>query len=331
MILYMIANALLITFAALFLSLLFNGIERKIVARMQSRIGPPLLQPFIDIKKLFMKENIVPDTAVGWLFNLMPAVALCSSLLLFLYVPFGGAPALLGAYGDIILVLYLLAIPPLALAIGAFASGSSFAGIGAQRELVLLISYEFVLSVIVFSFAWLFSVCCPQANAFSLATASENVAWRAVGLIGVVGIALLLISALAVMPAKAGKIPADLAEAKTEIADGALVEYSGTNLALLYITQASRTLGFATLIVALFFPWNLSAILAIPDWLAWIFDFMFFVLKAFLVMFFSVFFISAVASRFKVDQAARFYIVRIFSIALLGLLLIALDLSLRGI
>jgi len=324
---YTIANALIIIFAALFISLLFHGIERKIVARMQARIGPPLLQPFIDIKKLFMKENIVPDSAVKWLFNLMPIVALSSAIVLFLYIPFG-MPAILNEHGDLILVLYLLSIPPLALAIGAFASGSSFAAVGAQRELVLLISYEFVLSVVIFSFAWLLSVCTQNTNVFSLNAPALNPPWSLVGPIGFIGIALLLISTLAVMPGKAGKIPADIAEAKTEIAEGVLVEYSGFNLALLYMTQAVRTFGFAALIVALFFPWNASIFIDIPK--DTVLEPIFFILKAGLVMFFSAFFISAAVARFKVDQAARFYISTVFSIALLGLLLILLDLTLRG-
>ena len=74
-------EALIIILLALFIALLFNGIERKLIARMQARIGPPITQPFIDVKKLFIKENIVPDNAIPWIFNAMPLIALASSLL----------------------------------------------------------------------------------------------------------------------------------------------------------------------------------------------------------------------------------------------------------
>ena len=52
--------------------LLYKGIDRKLVARLQSRIGPPIRQPFYDVWKLRTKENIVPKNAVAWLFNLAP-------------------------------------------------------------------------------------------------------------------------------------------------------------------------------------------------------------------------------------------------------------------
>jgi formate hydrogenlyase subunit 4 len=323
--LYLAASSILLICVALFIALIFNGIERKLVARMQARIGPPIIQPFIDIKKLFMKENIVPDSAVKWLFNSMPAVALASSLIVLLYIPFAGFPALLQNYGDLILVLYVLLIPSLALAIGAFASGSSFASIGAQREIVLMMSYEFVLSVVAISLAWLFSLCCPQANAFAFSTIASRPPWLVVSSAGFLGLIFLFISSLAVMPAKAGKLPADIAEAKTEIAEGALVEYSGRNLALFYMAQAARVLAFASLIVALFLPWNLSSLITIPEQLSMLADFVFFLVKVFAVMFLSSIFVSATTARLKVDQAAKFYIVVVFLLSLLGLLLIGID------
>lgn len=326
--LYSATWALIVIFLGLFIALLFNGIERKLIARMQARIGPPIIQPFIDVKKLLMKENIVPDNAIPWLFNAMPLIALASALLVLLYIPFGGMPALLQNYGDLILVVYVMLIPSLALAIGAFASGSPYASVGAQREIVLMISYEFVLSVIVIAVAWLFSLTFPQASAFSFATISEHAIWSLAGPLGIAGIFLLFISSLAVMPAKAGKLPIDIAEAKTEIADGVLVEYSGRNLALLYMAQAARMLAFASLIVAIFLPWNLSGIFPLYGLQALIGDFVFFLLKVFVVMFIGGIFVSAASARLKIDQAAKCYIAFIFLVSLIGLTLIGMDLVL---
>ncbi|MCD6246948.1 MAG: NADH-quinone oxidoreductase subunit H [Candidatus Diapherotrites archaeon] len=321
-------EALIIILLALFIALLFNGIERKLIARMQARIGPPITQPFIDVKKLFIKENIVPDNAIPWIFNAMPLIALASSLLVLLYIPFGGMPALLQNYGDLILVVYIMLIPSLALAIGAFASGSPYASIGAQREIVIMISYEFVLSVIVIAVAWLFSLAFPQANAFSFATINEHAIWSVAGPVGIAGLLLLFISSLAVMPAKIGKLPIDIAEAKTEIADGVLVEYSGRNLALLHMAQATRMFAFASLIVALFLPWNLSNIFSLSGTLALIGDFAFFLAKVFVIMFVSGIFVSAASARLKIDQAAKCYISFIFLLSLIGLMLIGLDIML---
>jgi len=69
--------------------LLYKGIDRKLAAHMQARVGPPIRQPFWDVIKLFSKENIVPEQAVGWLFNLAPVIALASSITIMLYLPIG--------------------------------------------------------------------------------------------------------------------------------------------------------------------------------------------------------------------------------------------------
>lgn len=317
--------ALLLMASALFFALAINGIERKIIARMQSRTGPPLTQPFIDLKKLFIKENIVPGTATPWLFNAMPFIALASSLLIFLYLPFMGSEPLLQHYGDIILVLYALMIPSLALAIGAFASGSSFAAIGAQREIVLMASYEFVLAIIIVTLAWLAALCCPAQNAFSFAVFSSNPAWLETGIIGLTGLAMLFISSLLVMPAKAGKLPIDAGEAKTELAEGALAEYSGKNLAMLYLSQALRGLALATLITALFIPFNISPFLNLSGVSAHAIDALFFLFKVFTIMLFSIILLSAVTARMRIDQASKYYLSIILLISLTGLFLTGLD------
>ncbi|MCX8170843.1 MAG: NADH-quinone oxidoreductase subunit H, partial [Candidatus Bathyarchaeota archaeon] len=67
--------------AALLISLLFDGVDRKLHARMQKRIGPPIIQPFYDLIKLFSKERIVPATASVKMFEAMPIIAAAASLL----------------------------------------------------------------------------------------------------------------------------------------------------------------------------------------------------------------------------------------------------------
>ncbi|NCC93898.1 MAG: NADH-quinone oxidoreductase subunit H, partial [Opitutae bacterium] len=132
------------------------GLDRVVAARMQARIGPPVRQPFIDIAKLLTKQNIVPANAIPWLFNGAPLVALAGSITLLLYIPlssFGFLPVL-GAYGDLVLILYLLAIPALAMVVGGLSSGSPYATIGAQREMVTMIAYELPLAATIIAFAW---------------------------------------------------------------------------------------------------------------------------------------------------------------------------------
>jgi NADH-quinone oxidoreductase B subunit len=172
----------------IFLGLLYKGIDRIVTARMQGRVGPPVTQPFRDVSKLLVKENIVPENAVKWVFNSMPALALASSICILLYVPLGMEPVMEG-YGDMILVLYLLIFPSLALVFGAFASSSVYADVGGQREMVKMMSYEFPLATAVLSVAWLL-YSSNVTNVFSFSAAMSNPVW---GLVGVPGFAGLLL------------------------------------------------------------------------------------------------------------------------------------------
>jgi len=113
-----------ITVFALFFGLYYKGFDRKIAAHMQNRIGPPLRQPFWDVGKLLMKNSIVPDNAVGWIYHAAPVVCLAASITLLLYIPIGGYEPVLQGHGDLILILYLLTIPALSMVAGGFASGS---------------------------------------------------------------------------------------------------------------------------------------------------------------------------------------------------------------
>ena len=82
-----LGGAILITLFGLVFGLIYKGIDRKIAAHMQGRIGPPLKQPFLDLRKLFVKENIVPENAVDWVFNLAPLLGLVSCITILLYLP----------------------------------------------------------------------------------------------------------------------------------------------------------------------------------------------------------------------------------------------------
>ncbi|MEA1958291.1 MAG: complex I subunit 1 family protein [Chloroflexota bacterium] len=307
------------------LGLLYLGIDRKLVAHMQGRVGPPIIQPFRDVEKLLMKENIMPDGAIPWLFKIAPILCVMGSAALLLYIPLLGQQALFEGSGDVMLVVYLLLIPSLALVVAGFASGSPFATVGSQREMVLMIGYEFPLSVVVVAVAWRI-LPIADANAFALSTIAAHPIWNSVGPLGIVGALILLFVLLFVTPGELGKVPFDLAEAETELAGGLLVEYSGRNLALFYIANAVRAFAMLSLVVALFFPYNLSPLIGIgASAPAVIIDALFFLLKVFLVMFISVVLIRSAMARFKITQASKFYLVTMTLVSLAGLMLIWID------
>lgn len=308
--------------------LLYLGVDRKLVAHMQGRIGPPIIQPFRDVEKLLMKESIVPDGSIPWLFRAAPMFCLIAAGALLLYIPLFGQPALLGGYGDAIVVLYLLTVPSLAMVVGGFASGSPYATVGGQREMVVMMSYEFPLALTIVALGWRIGQV-TDANPFMLSTMASYPIWNLVGPVGFVGVAILLFVLLVVTPAELSKVPFDIPEAETEIAGGLLVEYSGRNLALYYLGTAVRTLVMAALIVALFFPYKLSGLMgmeaAVP--MAAL-DVVWFLIKVFLVLFVCVMVVRSAMARFKIDQATRIYFIWVTIIGLFGLLLVWVDLLL---
>lgn len=306
--------------------LLFRGIDRKLVAHMQGRIGPPIIQPFRDVRKLLVKETIIPDDALSWLFNAAPVVCLVTTIVLLLYIPLFGQKALLDGFGDSILILYLLIVPSLAFVAGGFASSSPYATVGAQREMVIMMSYEFSLALVIVAIARCI-VPVTDAHPFMLSTVAAYPIWNLMGPVGVVGALVLLFALLAVTPGEVSKVPFDIAEAETEIAGGILVEYSGRNLALFYLADVTKAFVMISLVVALFFPYNLSPVIGISAGIpAAIMDVLFFLLKVFLTMFVSVILIRTAMARFKISQASYVYLIAMTLVSLVGLILIGVDL-----
>ncbi|MGC9018668.1 MAG: respiratory chain complex I subunit 1 family protein [Candidatus Bipolaricaulaceae bacterium] len=322
-------QAVLVVFWGGVVGLFYRGLDRKIAARMQARVGPPLRQPFLDLGKLLVKETVIPKTAVAWLFSAAPFLALLASFTALLYLPLGPFGPVLEGHGDAILVLYLLAVPALAMALGGFASGSPLGVVGAQRELVMLMSYEFPLAVVLVAVAWRLSTF-GLAPAFSLGTMAAHPLWASLGPLGVIGLAVLFVVLLVVTPAELAKIPFDIPEAETEIAGGLFAEYSGTYLALFYLADAVRTLVMAGLVVAIFVPYGIAGALGLSGAAAAAVDFFFWLFKVFFVMAAAVTTVRVGMARLKVDQIAQGFWLWGTAVALGGLLLLVLDKVVMG-
>jgi len=216
--------------------------------------------------------------------------------------------------------------------LGGFASGSPYATVGAQREMVLMMSLEFPLAVVIVSLAWRLKEV-GVSNPFSLVSISSNPIWNNVGVVGIVGCSILLLVLLLITPGELSKIPFDVPEAETEIAGGLLAEYSGRNLAMFYLTDAVKTVVVASLIVTLFFPYNLSPFLSFSGITAYIVDFLFYLFKLFLVILFAVTMVRVGVARLKIDQVTAVYWINLTLLALIGLVLLMFDkiLVMKGI
>ncbi|MDV0441746.1 complex I subunit 1 family protein [Methanorbis furvi] len=325
-----IGGTIVLAILAIVFGLILSGIDRRIVARMQARIGPPLLQPFTDVRKLFAKQNIIPANAIPWLFNAMPIVALASAIAILMYLPFGSFAPILGELGDVILVLYLLIIPSLALVIGGFASGSPYATVGAQREMVSMIAYELPLAAAVIAIAWRL-MAAGVADPFSMLTLMQTSAWDVVGPLGIVALLLLLVMLAWVTPGELSKIPFDSPEAETELAGGILVEYSGRNLGLFTLSQAVKTVAMAAFGIILLLPWNLSPFLGLTGVAAGVVDLIFFVLKVIFVAVVSVTVVRTMMARFRITQVMGLYWLVLGGLGAVAIILMMADAYLLGV
>ena len=206
--------------------LLTSWFDRKLTARVQMRQGPPLLQPFFDVAKLLAKDTCVPIGSPTWLFLSAPLLGLagvtlgstilCQSML---------DPQTTFA-GDVIVVMYLLALPSLAMILGAFSSRNPLASLGGSREMKLVMAYEL---------PFILAVCVPIINAGSIQLG--DILGRPSADQHLSGVLSLIVAAIA-MQARLTRVPFDLPEAECELGSGVLIEYSGPPLAMYKLTQA---------------------------------------------------------------------------------------------
>ena len=211
--------------------LLASGIDRKVTARLQYRIGPPLYQPVIDIVKLLGKETLLPDGSPKIFFLITPLIGLAGVTLVSTLLWLATLNPNVGFIGDMIVVLYLLVLPALSLVLSGFASNNPLASIGSSREMKLILSYElpFILALVV-----------PIIKTGGTLTIGGILNYQAANGITVRSASgvIAFIVAIVCMQAKLGLVPFDIAEAETEIIGGPIIEYSGAPLAVFKLTKA---------------------------------------------------------------------------------------------
>jgi len=213
------------------LGLVSKWVDRKVTARVQWRVGPPWYQPFADFIKLLLKETIVPKAARRTGFLLAPVVGFAAMSVAAAILWHANVVGTGAFVGDLIVVLYLLTIPSLMIIVAGSASGNPHAAVGAAREMKLILSYElpFVLAII--------AVLVGMGDKITV-DLGEVARADLVGLGPQAACVLGLIISIFCVQAKLGLVPFDIAEAETEIMSGPYVEYSGSPLALFYLTRA---------------------------------------------------------------------------------------------
>ena len=294
--------------------LLWSWVDRKVTARVQYRVGPPLMQPVYDIAKLLTKETLVPARACGRGFLMAPVVGFAAAAVAATVLWYANVRPGEGLVGDLIVVIYLLTIPAIAGIYGAMASGSPHAAIGASREMKLLLAYELplVLSALVPVLRMGLN---PQYGpTFSLGSMVEfqhAAGWTLWSVSGVLAMAVGLLC----VQAKLTLVPFDLPEAETELMGGAVLEYSGPPLALLRLTRAILVITGPLYLITLFLG-GLSDASSGWAWLA--------LAGKYVVVLVLTTLIRNTNPRLRIDQAVRLFWFGLAPVAALALVLAGL-------
>lgn len=191
---------------------LLTGVDRRLTARLQSRMGPPLLQPFYDVLKLFGKE---PRVTNAWLVFSAYMYVVASALALFIFF--------LG--GDLLLLFFVLTVGAVFQVVGAICVPSPYSQVGAQRELLLMLAYEPILILVFVGFA----MCTGSFMLSDVFAQSSPLLLKMPLLFLALGYALTI---------KLRKSPFDISashHAHQELVRGVQTEYSGPYLALIEI------------------------------------------------------------------------------------------------
>jgi NADH-quinone oxidoreductase subunit H len=306
-------------FALLLLSvLLYIWFLRKVIARMQNRIGPDragpfgLLQTLADGIKLFFKEQSMPTTADRKIFFLAPYFSVLAAFLAFAIVPIGGLVTIAGRETYVQLadlpvgIMWLLAMSGLGLygvMLAGWSSGSKYPLLGSVRASAQLLSYEAAFSLAIVGVL-------VQANTLSTRAIVNKQGWDGVASIfngdwywlpAIVAFMVFLVSAVA----ETNHPPFDLVEAEQELTGGFFTEYTGIRFAIFYLAEFMNLITMSAIAVTLFLGGPSGPALGFLDangWFnAWVMPIFWFMLKVILLLFCTVW-VRATLPRLRYDQ-----------------------------
>lgn len=233
--------------------------ERKILARMQVRLGPNrvgpfgLLQPLADGLKLLLKEQITPREVKLLVYLLAPAISVFVAIMAFAIVPVGPPITLFGKTRDLVLanvnigILYLLAILSLGvygIVLGAWSSSNRYSLLGGLRSSAQMISYELALGLSLIAVIILAGTLSPMG--IVAAQHRSGLSWFV--LLQPIGFALFVVGGFA----ETNRAPFDLAEAEQELVAGYHTEYAGMRFALYFMAEYINMVTISALATTLF-------------------------------------------------------------------------------
>jgi len=233
------------------------GLIRKVKARLQCRRGASVFQPYADLAKLFRKQPVV-STTTSWIFTATPYILFASTLAAGLLVPVFASHTPLNFAGNIIALVYLLALGTFFLILAGLDAGSAFGGMGSSREAIVASLTEPAMILSIFAIAL-------TAGSTNLSTIVHKTALLE-DIVTDPSPHLMAFAALFIVTiAETGRVPVDNPATHLELTmihEAMILEYSGRYLALVEWAAGLKLLVFLTLIANIFAPWGIATNLA---------------------------------------------------------------------
>ena len=229
---------------------LVTGLVRKIKARLTRRRGPPIIQPYRNLLRLFRKEAVLAENA-SWLFRSVPYLVFALTLVAATLVPTIVMDRPFAFAADFIAIVALLASARFFLALAGLDIGTSFGGIGSSREVMIASLAEPAMMMVIFSIALV-------AGSTNL---SAIVAFMASHVEVEVSFGLALVGFIMVAIAENARIPVDNPATHLELTmvhEAMVLEYSGRHLALIEWAASLKLLLYVSLLACIFAPWGIS-------------------------------------------------------------------------
>lgn len=291
-------------------------IERRVVGRMQSRLGPNragpfgLLQPVADAIKLMQKEVLQPDSAPGIIYTLAPIMFTVPGIVLMAVIPWGRNMVLANLDVGVLFLLATSSLAVLAVFMAGYSSNNKYSLFGAMRVIAMLVSYEIpivlgLLGVVIFS---------GTMNLNGIVLFQEQY-W--VPLIALQPLAFVIY--FFAISAELNRTPADIAEAESEIVGGYHTEYSGMKFGLFYAAELINAVVISAIIATVFLGgwWMYEIDEIVPGW-------MILIGKIYAVYFLFVW-TRGTLPRFRIDQLLAFAWKWLTPMALLNIVVVATE------
>ena len=293
-------------------------VERRVVGRMQSRLGPNrlgpfgLLQPVADAIKLMQKEVLQPKTASGLIFTMAPIMFTVPGIAVMAVLPWGRNMSLASLDVGVLYILGMSSLGALAVFMAGYSSNNKYALFGSMRVIAMLVSYEIPIVLSLLGIVLFTGTMSPQG----IVLFQEHY-WSLMIMLQPLAFIIYFFS----VSAELNRTPADIAEAESEIVGGYHTEYSGMKFGLFYAAELINAVSVSAIISTLFLGgwWAYKLDEIVPGW-------MIYIGKIYTVYFLFVW-TRGTLPRFRIDQLLAFAWKWLTPMAILNIVMVAAEVT----